>query len=163
MNKGRGEFKKKPRIVPPTKLAKKSDLPIPAASALIIHGGKILFIQRAKEPTKGKWAFPGGQVEIEKGETSERAAMRETKEEVGLKIEIKRKLGTYITQNREFTIDCFIAGTKRSGLRLILELMKAKLSSEIIKTRWCKSEEGLSLDLTSTARQALEDFLKATS
>lgn len=131
---------------------------IPAASALIIHKGKILFVQRAKEPTKRKWAFPGGQVK--EGETSKKAAIREVKEEVGFDIEIERKLGTYITQNKEYTIDCFLARTKRSGLKLILELLRAKLSPEIIKTRWLKSEEGLDLDLTSTARQALEDFLK---
>lgn len=139
---------------------KKSESPIPAASALIIHSDKILFVQRAKEPTKGEWAFAGGQ--IEKGETSEKAAIRETKEEVGLEIEIERKLGTYITQNREYIIDCFVAKPKRSGLKLILELVRAKSSSEIIKTRWLKPEEGLNLDLTSTARQALEDFIKAT-
>lgn len=42
----------------------------------------VLLIQRAKEPCKGCWAFPGGFVEI--GESCEEGAARELCEETGL-------------------------------------------------------------------------------
>jgi 8-oxo-dGTP pyrophosphatase MutT (NUDIX family) len=47
---------------------------------------KILLVKRRDIPV---WVIPGGRVE--KGETSERAAVRETKEESGFDIKIIRK------------------------------------------------------------------------
>ena len=43
---------------------------------------KLLLIQRKNEPCKGKWAFPGGFMDID--ETTIDAARRELKEETGL-------------------------------------------------------------------------------
>ena len=47
---------------------------------------QVLLIQREKDPFKGKWAFPGGRQEI--GESYIEACVRETREEVGLDIEL---------------------------------------------------------------------------
>src|SRR5437763_6087032 len=44
---------------------------------------KVLLIQRALEPFKGKWALPGGFVRMD--ETLDEAARREVAEEAGLK------------------------------------------------------------------------------
>ena len=46
------------------------------------EGMKLLLIQRKNEPCKGKWAFPGGFMDID--ETTIDAARRELKEETGL-------------------------------------------------------------------------------
>jgi len=51
---------------------------------------KILLVKRRDVPV---WVIPGGR--IEKGETSERAAVRETKEESGYDIKIIRKIAEY--------------------------------------------------------------------
>jgi ADP-ribose pyrophosphatase YjhB (NUDIX family) len=55
--------------------------------------GKIALIQRNIEPKKGYWSFPCGFMEID--ETTEQAALRETREETGLEVELEGHLGTY--------------------------------------------------------------------
>ena len=56
---------------------------VDAAVFTFIKGkAKLLFIKRAKEPYKGKWALPGGFVEID--EELEDAVARELAEESGL-------------------------------------------------------------------------------
>ena len=66
----------------------------PVVAAIIVeHGGRILLQQRAIEPRSGFWTFPGGCLEL--GETPQEGARRETKEEVGLDVEITALHGVY--------------------------------------------------------------------
>lgn len=55
-----------------------------AVSALLVKDGSILLVKRAKEPSKGMWALPGGKQEF--GEKLEEAIIREMKEETNLDI-----------------------------------------------------------------------------
>jgi 8-oxo-dGTP diphosphatase len=57
-----------------------------SADVTIIQNSSILLVQRANDPYKGFWALPGGF--IEPGETIEQCAIRETKEETGINVEI---------------------------------------------------------------------------
>ena len=61
------------------------DQPVVGIGAVIIKKGEIALIKRGNEPSKGKWAIPGGLVEL--GENLEAAIIRETKEEVCLDVE----------------------------------------------------------------------------
>ena len=54
---------------------------------------KVLLIERALEPFKGKWALPGGFVRVE--ETLDEAARRELEEEAGLKKIFLEQLYTF--------------------------------------------------------------------
>lgn len=61
-------------------------------SVIFIHH-RIVLIRRKNPPFQGKWALPGGFVEV--GETVENAAVRETLEETGLKVQLLSLLGVY--------------------------------------------------------------------
>jgi len=56
-----------------------------AAAAVIYYQGKILFIERGKEPQKGLLGLPGGF--IDNNETAESGLLREVYEEVGIKLD----------------------------------------------------------------------------
>lgn len=66
---------------------------------IITKANKILLIKRAYSPGKNKLDLPGGFVN--KNETVEGAAKRETKEETGLEVEIISKLGSFDYFERE--------------------------------------------------------------
>jgi len=55
--------------------------------------GRVLLTRRTINPAYGKWTFPGGYVDY--GETITDAAMRETWEETGLKVELGGLVGVY--------------------------------------------------------------------
>jgi mutator protein MutT len=56
--------------------------PIAAAVAIVLRGDAVLLVSRANPPDAGRWAFPGGKIEL--GETIEAAAIRELREETGV-------------------------------------------------------------------------------
>ena len=60
---------------------------------------KVLLIQRALEPFKGRWAFPGGFVRV--AETLDEAARRELAEETGLKNVFLEQLYTFGAVDRD--------------------------------------------------------------
>lgn len=59
--------------------------PVAGVGAVVIHEGKVLLVQRGREPLKGYWSIPGGAIET--GETLETALRREVLEETGLAVE----------------------------------------------------------------------------
>lgn len=62
------------------------DAPIVGVGAIICNDARILLIRRGREPSKGRWSFPGGGVEL--GETVHDAVCREALEETGLQVEV---------------------------------------------------------------------------
>ncbi|WP_298900115.1 NUDIX domain-containing protein, partial [uncultured Mesorhizobium sp.] len=55
---------------------------IPAVSVAVVRGDMVLLVKRARQPSRGLYAYPGGKVEA--GETLEQAARRELLEETRL-------------------------------------------------------------------------------
>jgi 8-oxo-dGTP diphosphatase len=73
--------------------------PLLAADAVILFSGGIVLIQRGRPPFAGRYALPGGFVEL--GESVEAAAVREAKEETGLEIELLGLVGIYSDPARD--------------------------------------------------------------
>ncbi len=71
------------------------DFPGPklVAGCFVIDAGRVLLLRGGIMPQIGKWTFPGGYVDLD--ETPEQAALRETREEVGMLVEIGPVLGVY--------------------------------------------------------------------
>ena len=60
---------------------------------------KVLLIERGQDPYKGKWAFPGGFVQMD--ESCEDGALRELEEETALKGMAVQQFHTYSEPNRD--------------------------------------------------------------
>ena len=66
---------------------------------IIEKGNKIVLVERGQEPFKGMIELPGGH--LEKNETIEHAAIRESKEETNLKVRLKDIFGVYSGPKRD--------------------------------------------------------------
>lgn len=121
--------------------------------------GKVLLIQRGKEPAKGKLATVGGFVDI--GETAEAALLRELREEVGAEVEDIRFL-TSATNNYLYAgitypvLDLFFVCQLRS--------MKVHSSAEVSALVWSVlaeiDEETLAFDSMKIAFRKLVESVR---
>ena len=63
------------------------------AVGLVSRDERLLFVRRNIDPGRGLWALPGGFVEP--GESPEETALRELREEIGMRAERLRAIGSY--------------------------------------------------------------------
>jgi len=120
------------------------------AGCLVIERKRVLLLRRGIEPEVGKWTFPGGFVDF--GETPTEAAVRETLEEVGMRVRIERHLGLYADPaNPHAAVAVYLAapGVERPGT-----------SDEAIEVRFFGATE-IPWDeiAVRTTREALRDWL----
>nr|NDG05863.1 NUDIX domain-containing protein [Oxalobacteraceae bacterium] len=71
------------------------------ADAVVIQSGHVLMVKRGADPGNGLWALPGGFVDAVGDRTMEDAALRELREETGIKVPEKVLRGS-IVGNRVF-------------------------------------------------------------
>jgi len=77
----------------------KPQTPSLTVDTLILFENKLVLVKRKNPPYQGKFALPGGFVEI--GESTEKAAAREAFEETGLSVEIIKLVGVYSDPQRD--------------------------------------------------------------
>jgi len=123
---------------------------------VVIHRGRVLLVQRAHEPLKGRWTIPGGMVEV--GEELRDAVKRELKEETGLKVEPMDLIEVFDRIQRigrrvryHFVIVDYLCRWK-SG--------KLKPDSDVLDARWVSPRDLDRYDLTEKAREVIQEAFR---
>ncbi len=131
--------------------------PVLTVDVIIKKDEGYVFIKRKKPPYDGWWALPGGIVEY--GETVEKAAIREAKEETGLDIEIIGLLGVYSDPGRDprghFVSVSFIARAVSGELKAETDAKEVKIFRE--------APDKLAFDHGKIFEDALEKFREVES
>ena len=119
------------------------------AGTIPAEDGRILLVRRNINPSKGKWTFPGGFVDW--GETVAGAALRETLEETGLRVDLDGLVGVYSYPDAPVVIVVYRARVAGGALQL---------NHEIQEFAWLSPGEIPWDDLAfPSTRHALRDFL----
>jgi bifunctional NMN adenylyltransferase/nudix hydrolase len=118
--------------------------------AVVIQSGHVLMIRRRSEPGKGLWALPGGFLNANSDKSVVDAAIRELREETGIKVPVPVLAGS-IKESKVFdAVGRSARGrTITHAFKIVLpdgELPKVKGSDDADKARWVpiaevKSEE----------------------
>ena len=121
-----------------------------AACCIVTIEQKVVLLRRAIQPGYGKWVFPGGYVD--RGETVAAAAIRETREEANLEVQLVSLLGVYSYCQSPVIIIVYVAEVKSGRLLASDETLEVGTFSPH-EIPW---EE---LAYSSTA-EALKDFVR---
>jgi 8-oxo-dGTP diphosphatase len=90
--------------------------PKPVACAITAdQDDEIILMRRGFEPNRGKWSMPGGFVDL--GESVEDAAIRETKEEIGVEIALNGLVGVYSRSTDRIVVVVYAARTEGTPTR----------------------------------------------
>jgi mutator protein MutT len=130
--------------------------PIPGVGVAVLNdAGELLLVRRGAGASAGKWAVPGGKVEL--GETLVEAARREVLEETGLDVEIGRpvwvgeSIGPGEPPAWHFTLVDFVG--RMVGGRL-------RAGDDAAEARWVDLDQVGSFDVVPTM-PSLVDALRA--
>lgn len=131
------------------------DKPLVGVGAVVIEKGKILLVKRAFEPGAGKWSVPGGLVEV--GEKLSEACAREAEEETGLRVQVLELINVFDMIDRDES------GKVRYHYVLADFLVKPvtgelRPNAEVTEMKWYTREETKNLEMTRTARRALDEL-----
>jgi len=129
--------------------------PLIGVGAVVIKNGRILLVKRAFDPGVGKWSIPGGLVEV--GEKLSDACARETEEETGIKAEVLELINVFDMIDRDDS------GRTRYHYVLVDFLAKPvggaeNPSEEVTELKWVTYDETKTMDMTRTARRALDEL-----
>ncbi len=133
--------------------------PLVGAGAVVHRASKVLLLQRRNPPNRGRWALPGGLVEL--GETVEGAASREVKEETGLDVKIEGLIDVQTDIHMDergrleyhFVLVDFAA--TRVGGRL-------RLNGESSDSGWFSKGELSDLDISEGTKEVLRKFFESS-
>lgn len=122
------------------------------------NSGEILLIQEGKEHVRGKWNLPSGgfakeDEQIE--ETIREAAIRETREETGLEVELEGLVGIYTREAER---------TDKKNTNIVFEASKIggdlepSKEEEVLDAQYFSYEEIKGLDLRFDLSKIIQDF-----
>ena len=124
---------------------------------IILKDGKILMVKEAKEKCYGKWAFPAGH--IEPNEAIYDGAKRETYEETGCTVELKKAFPVFLKNTND---------SKIVLMHFLSDLVNEENSydkDEILETKWISIDEIKNMDekefrSSAVVKQIINDIEK---
>jgi 8-oxo-dGTP diphosphatase len=135
------------------------EAPVVAVGVIIRQDDQLVLIRRAKEPSKGRWTFPGGAIEL--GESLQEAARREAREETGLLVEVGEVAA--VVDN----VVCDAGGRVRYHYVIVDYYARPaggslQPGSDAGDARWVRLADLDSLDMTEKAGQLARQLLAET-
>jgi len=107
--------------------------PMLATDVVIRYKGGVVLVRRKNGPFRGKWALPGGFVRY--GEKVELAAVREAREETGLRVKLRDLLGVYSDPKRDprghIVSVCFLAQRVSGKMKAASDADEVKIFKRI--------------------------------
>ena len=79
------------------------NVPIVSVDLVVVHDGRVALGKRRNRPAKGEWFVPGGR--IRKHERLDAAVDRVAREELGVEVAIRERLGAYEHLYHEAELD----------------------------------------------------------
>jgi ADP-ribose pyrophosphatase YjhB (NUDIX family) len=135
-------------------LAVNRSLPRGAAKVAIIEKGKVLMVRGARGLTKGIWNLPGGFIGY--AEHPCESALREVREELGIRVKLGRLLGIYsetFKDSGSYMISFVYLGKRLAG--------KIRPHPEELESfKWLPVRQAARITKNPFARAALRDYLK---
>lgn len=124
---------------------------------IILKDCKILMVKEAKEKCYGKWAFPAGH--IEPNEAIYDGAKRETYEETGCTVELKKAFPVFLKNTND---------SKIVMMHFLSDLVNEENSydkDEILETKWISIDEIKNMDeqefrSSAVVKQIINDIEK---
>jgi ADP-ribose pyrophosphatase YjhB (NUDIX family) len=129
--------------------------PLVGAGAVVHRAGKVLLVKRNNPPNQGRWALPGGLVEL--GETCEAAVAREILEETGLKVEVERLLDVQSDLHRD-------SNQKLEYHYVLVDYLarpvggRLKINSESSASGWFARSQVRGLDMSDGTRTVVNAY-----
>lgn len=158
-------------------MAARAGAPVPCVGAIVRDAaGRLLLVQRGRDPERGRWSLPGGRVEP--GETDEVALAREVLEETGLPVRVGDLIGRVLRPGlggRTYAIAdyaCSVAGHDEPGTGTaepvagspepvagspepVAGSPEPVAGDDAVDVRWCGPAELATLPLTGGLVEAL--------
>jgi len=120
-----------------------------STAGIAVQGDKFLLALRNPGSSIGEsWEFPGGK--SEKGETPEKALMREFREELGIEIKVGKRIcsGNFTNDGKEYEIYGFLVDLKSDSFTL----------TEHSKTGWFTLVEMASIKMAGSDSQIVQSL-----
>jgi 8-oxo-dGTP diphosphatase len=121
--------------------------PIVGVGVALVEEGRVLLVERGRQPAKGRWAVPGGKVEF--GEPLRSAARREVLEETGLVVDVGELIwaGEHISDHGHIVLIDFLGEVTGGELRA---------GDDAARAEWVALGEADHYPLTSTMYELID-------